>query len=263
MTLSRGPRENGFRPAIDPLLRSAAYAYGPRAMGVILSGALDDGTYGLKVLKEAGGVAVAQDPNEAAQRSMPLSAIRFAGVDHVLRAEEIAALITELAGAPAEGAHGMARTREPEPQKASDETDIQEMQEELGPPSGLTCPDCGGALWEVREGQLMRYRCHVGHQFSVETLDAEQQDAVEAALWSAVRILEEHADLRERMARRAEASSLNTVAQGFTEGARNSRQQAHTIRELLYRREEPPHPPDTSAPSRKTKGGRKARRHRR
>jgi two-component system chemotaxis response regulator CheB len=135
----------------------------------------------------------------------------------------------------------MARTQEPEPdpQAPADETSVEEMQKEFGSPSALTCPDCGGALWEIRHGQLARYRCHVGHQFTPEALDAEQQNAVEGALWTAVRVLEEHADLRNRMARRVEAGGLPAVSAAFAKSAHESERQAHTIRELLFGRVQP------------------------
>ena len=94
----------------------------------------------------------------------------------------------------------MARKHEPEPQVPQGERDVENMEQECGPPSRLTCPDCGGALWEISHQQLARCRCHVGHQYTTEGLDAEQADAVEGALWSAVRVLEEHANLRERVA---------------------------------------------------------------
>jgi two-component system, chemotaxis family, protein-glutamate methylesterase/glutaminase len=251
--LNRGPRENGFRPAIDPLFRSAARVYRSGTMGIILSGALDDGSYGLKVLKDSGGVAVVQDPDEAPFPSMPANAIRVVDVDHVMPAAQIPAVITKLSELSPKKESSMARKiqpttdgprrggtgREPEPQNVADETEVQDMQETFGPPSGLTCPDCGGALWEIHDGALARYRCHVGHQFSIEGLDGEQQDAVESALWSAVRVLEEHADLRHRMARRAEASGMQTVSEAFTKSARDSHRQAHTIRGLLFGRDEP------------------------
>ena len=130
----------------------------------------------------------------------------------------------------------MARQKEPDPQNPADETDVAEMKEEFGMASGLTCPDCGGALWEIQDGDLTRYRCHVGHQFTTEGLDAEQQNGVESALWSAVRVLEEHAELRKRLATRAEAAGLDAVSSGFSRSADDSQQQAHTIRQLLFGR---------------------------
>ncbi|HJU42582.1 MAG TPA: chemotaxis protein CheB [Vicinamibacterales bacterium] len=237
--LNRGPRENGFRPAIDPLFRSAARVYRSSVVGVILSGALDDGSHGLKVLKDTGGVAVVQHPDDAAFPSMPANAIRVVDVDHVLPASQIADLLSTLSQTLTKGESSMARKKEPEPQNLADETDVQDMREAFGPPSGLTCPECGGALWEIQDGELTRYRCHVGHQYSIEGLDAEQHELLESALWGAVRVLEEHADLRHRMARRAEATGRQTVSDAFIKSARDSQQQAHTIRELLFGRAEP------------------------
>lgn len=246
--LHQGPRENGFRPAVDPLFRTAARRYGARLMGVILSGALDDGTYGLKVVKDAGGVAVVQDPDEAAFPSMPMSALRYVEVDHVLPAAQIAKLIADGAADSIEGEGSMGRQKEPEPQNPSEKTDVEEMEENFGAPSALTCPDCGGALWEVKNGELTRYRCHVGHQFTTEGLDAEQQDAVENALWSAVRVLEEHAELRNRMATRAQQAGMEAVSSGFSESALDSTRQADTIRELLFSRALPdPQPAQTKS----------------
>ena len=234
--LRQGPRENGFRPAIDPLFRTAARAFGSRVTGVILSGMLDDGTYGLKQVKQAGGTAIVQDPEEAAFPSMPQSAIRYTDVDYVLPARGIGEFIGSLRGDERQGATMGRDTPAPEPQDPAEETEVKEMNERFGPPSGLTCPDCGGALWEVDEGRLERYRCHVGHQFTIEGLDAQQQDAVESALWSAVRVLEERAALRERMATRAEASGMAALSSNFSDSAVDSKRQAHTIRELLFSR---------------------------
>jgi two-component system chemotaxis response regulator CheB len=245
VALSRGPRENGFRPAVDPLFRSAARVFGARVMGVILSGALDDGSYGLKAIKQRGGLAVVQDPEEASFPGMPLSALRFVEVDHVAPAQRIAELIIEAANGASSGRENMPSRKaldahEPDPQDPVDETEVREMQEMFGPPSALTCPDCGGALWELKNGALARYRCHVGHQYTTEGLDAGQRDAVEGALWSAVRVLEEQADLRRRMARRAEASGLDVVSAGFQKSAHDSHLQAHTIRQMLLGTPPPP-----------------------
>jgi two-component system, chemotaxis family, protein-glutamate methylesterase/glutaminase len=238
-TLNHGPKENGFRPAIDPLFRSAARVYGNRAMGVILSGALDDGAYGLKVIKDAGGIAVVQDPDEAVVQSMPLSALHYVAVDHVLKAAGIAELIAESAGATQERRSAMARKNE-ESEPVVAELTIEEMKTEFGPASALTCPDCGGALWEIVDGQLVRYRCHVGHQYSAEGLDNGQRDVVEEALWTAVRVLEEHADLRSRMSRRADMAGLDAVSSGFADSAQAAHQQAQAIRDVLIANDMPP-----------------------
>ncbi len=236
--LSRGPKENGFRPAIDPLFRSAARYHKAGVMGVVLSGGLDDGTYGLQRIKDAGGITVVQDPDEAVVTGMPRSAIQHVGPDHVLNAADIGHLIASLSGATVAGSVHMT-TNDPEPQDPLELTEVIDMQRIYGPPSGLTCPDCGGALWELRNDQFTRYRCHVGHQYSSEALDTEQHEAVEAALWSAVRVLEEHAELRRRMASRADHGGMSVVADGFATSARDAQDQAAQIRDLLFARTTP------------------------
>ena len=115
--------------------------------------------------------------------------------------------------------------------------DVGEMEELHGPPSGLTCPDCGGALWEIDEGTPTRYKCHVGHQFSPDSLLAEQADAVEGALWTAVRALEEQAELRSRLANRTRSAGMKSVSQGFENSAEDSHQQAQLIRRVLFERD--------------------------
>lgn len=248
VALGRGPRENGFRPAIDPLFRTAASAYRDRVMGVILSGGLDDGTYGMKVIKDAGGVTVVQDPDEAPVPSMPLSVIEHVAVDHVVNTLAMPELIARLTVHGTSKGTVMPRRREPDPQNPSDTTEVEEMVETFGLPSGITCPDCGGALWEIRDGNLIRYRCHVGHQYSPESLESGQREAVEGALWSAVRALEEQADLRQRMAERAERAGLKVIHDQFAEAARTSHGHASAIRELLFDRADPV--PVNAAPQR-------------
>ena len=237
LALVHGPRENGFRPAIDPLFRTAARQVGARGIGVILSGALSDGTYGLSVIKQYGGVAIVQDPEEAVVRSMPQSALNYVDIDLVLPAARIAESIERLAGSVdgREGGPGMPRANDVEPQLLSEKTEVADMTSLFGPPSGLTCPDCGGALWEIEEDRVRRYQCHVGHQYAPENLEAGQRDAIDSALWSAVRVLEEHAELKLRMAHRAASSGLNMVSEGFAEGARDAREQADRIRSVLLR----------------------------
>ena len=238
LMLSRGPRENGFRPAIDPLFRTASRAYRTRLMGIILSGALDDGTYGMEVIKEHGGVTVVQDPEEAQVPSMPLSVLSAITADYVLGAAAIATVIVQSAAAHRATASVMKkRTRpEPEPQERHTTTP-QDMTARFGPPSALSCPDCGGALWEVSAADQLRFRCHVGHQLSADSLDSAQHDAVEGALWSAVRILEEQVEMKRRMGERAKGAGLAFVRKSFVTAAKNSHQQAQSIRNLLFRRD--------------------------
>jgi two-component system chemotaxis response regulator CheB len=246
LIVAHGPRENGFRPAVDPLFRTAARQYGSRLVGVVLSGALSDGTFGLSVIKHYGGVAIVQDPDDAVIPGMPASAIRSVDVDHVLPAADIAKAIVRLCGAEGQqsvsGGNTMARRSPPrrqeevpEPQRPSSElTEVSQMNGAFGAPSGLTCPDCGGALWEVAEGRAVRYQCHVGHQYAPENLDVSQRDLLDQALWSAVRVLEEQAELKTRMAARAAGGGVTQVAQRFEESARDAREQARHLRSVLF-----------------------------
>jgi two-component system chemotaxis response regulator CheB len=262
--VGHGPRENGFRPAIDPLFRTAARAFGPRVVGVVLSGALSDGTYGLSMIKQYGGAAIVQDPDDAVIASMPLKAMQMVDVDQVLPAEKIAGAIVQLTtNEISQRRVAMSRSDTLEPQLAARDMPVSEMEEMFGPASALTCPDCGGALWEVRDDQVIRYQCHVGHQYGPESLEAGQREEIDSALWSAVRVLEEHAELKSRMARRAGESGLVTVAGGFAEGAQDARHQAQQIRALLLEAEIPnggsrAHAkgpkPDTGSPRRRVTG---------
>jgi two-component system chemotaxis response regulator CheB len=228
--LLRGPRENGVRPAVDPLFRSAARSYGPRVVGVLLSGALDDGTQGLLEIKRAGGLAVVQDPEEAAFPSMVLSAMRNVDVDHVLPAKGIAELIARLAAPLADFEAPAVRA---DPDSCFDTERLQGIPAEG--PSAITCPECGGALRNASEGDVVRYRCHVGHAYSAENLLVQQGEAVERALWAALRTLEEASALRLEMASRAFVRGLHGLEHGYRRQATEFERRATLIRAVLER----------------------------
>jgi two-component system chemotaxis response regulator CheB len=202
---------------------------------VILSGALSDGTYGLLRIKQAGGVAVVQRVEEVLVASMPLSAIRAVEVDHIVGVEEMAPLLVGLAHeAVSDGGRPMAR-KESKRDASERGTHALHTNELNGPPSAFRCPDCRGALWELHNGDLMRYRCHVAHAHTSESLSDGQHDGVEVALWTAVRTLEEHAELHRRLCENANDRGLDTIALGYARRARNAEEQANTIRALLLR----------------------------
>jgi two-component system chemotaxis response regulator CheB len=234
--LSRGPRENGHRPAIDPLFRSAAREYATRVVGVVLSGALDDGTGGLLAIKSRGGIAVVQDPADALYPGMPGNALQHAEVDHVLPAaamgELLARLIADSAEAPAD----------PAPTGMRVEVEMEGFSLEAfeghhpGRPSGFSCPDCHGVLWAIRDGGLERYRCRVGHAWSPESLLTQQSEALEAALWIALRSLEERAALARRLAEPARRRGHRITASRFEEQATEAQQAAQLVRDLLLNR---------------------------
>lgn len=234
LRVGRGPRENGFRPAIDPLFRSAARVRGADVIGVVLSGALDDGSHGLRAIVRAGGLAFVQDPDEAEVPAMPLAALRQTEVDAVLPAAQIGpAIVRACAARTAVEADQMSTSETPDPQRPGDDTQVADMEALHGPPTPITCPACGGTLWETNDDGVVRYACHVGHQYAPDSLLAEHGEAVEQALWTAVRILEQHAELRQRMAARAAAHGLTVVAAGFTDDGSGYHTQAQSIRRLI------------------------------
>lgn len=203
--LTRGPRENRHRPAIDPLFRSAALAYGERVVGVLLSGLQDDGTAGLQAIKACGGITICQDPAEATYPDMPRNAIEQVGVDEVMTIDRIVARLIELARQPTSAHHNDALR-----EQLHQETEIAALnwntlgnQMPPGTSSMFACPSCGGVLWEVENGHVMHYRCRVGHAFSPNDLLLSQENQVEEALWTALRALEERSSLLQRMAKRA------------------------------------------------------------
>jgi two-component system chemotaxis response regulator CheB len=233
--VTRGPRENGHRPAIDPLFRTAAKAYGPRVIALLLSGTLDDGTMGLMMVKQHGGIAVVQDPQDARYSSMPASALANAPVDYKVPVSRIASLLLELVDMPVESESergspmSAQEDQSPDPAVAG----AHDLEIVSGPPSGFTCPECGGALWELRNGEAIRYRCHVGHAFTAENMVTLQAQVLESALWSAIRTLEEKAELCQRLSERARNRGWKKSAARFSESSRQARHGSETIRQLL------------------------------
>ncbi len=219
----RGPTENGHRPAVDPLFRTASWAYGPRVVGVVLSGYQDCGTAGLMSVKARGGVAIVQDPETAVAPEMPASALRRVEVDHVVQPLELPGLLARLAAEEA-----------PEGPEASGPA--VEALEGLrgGEPAELVCPVCQGVLSEASVGEFRHFRCHVGHAFSLESLLGEQSEEVERALWSAVRSLEEGAALARRLAR---SQADGPLRRRFAEKEATLSGQADLLRRILLQGE--------------------------
>lgn len=240
--LSRDARENHHRPAIDPLFRSAARAYGPRVVGVILSGGLYDGAAGLLAVRGAGGVAVVQDPAEAAVASMPLNATRIAGADLVLPLADIPAALARLVREPAHklGGRTMPDPIDNMPERVERDMAEQQEGERRGEISTFSCPECGGVMWQVDEQSLTRFRCHVGHAYYGENLLAAQSVALEAALWTAVRGFKEKTVLARQLAAQARAQRDGGAAARFEEDARLAEHYGFLIQEHLLR--SPPAP---------------------
>jgi two-component system, chemotaxis family, protein-glutamate methylesterase/glutaminase len=237
---TNGPREQGHRPGIDPLFRSAARTFGSRVVGVILSGTLDDGTVGLVEIKARGGLALVQEPEEAAYPGMVMSALRNAAVDRVAPARELAAILDRVAR-DGEAGHDLF----PPDLRGDFPVDGGEAAEPsmagtalrnpaaLGRPSDMVCPECGGVLFEREQDDFLHFRCHVGHAFGEEAMFARQSRAVEGALWSAVRALEEKAELSRRLAERAGHRGLRRAVTQFEGAAREAEHGSKILRQIL------------------------------
>jgi two-component system, chemotaxis family, protein-glutamate methylesterase/glutaminase len=238
--LVRGPKENYHRPAIDPLFRTAALAYGARVVGVVLSGADGDGTAGLQAVKQRGGLAVVQDPDEALFARMPKSALEYVEVDYCLPLDEIAALLSRLA-TEARSKEGVEQGGYP----MSDDMELEQKMSELDPAtlnsderpgdvSSLTCPDCSGPLYEISEGEWSRYRCRVGHAYgSAEDVLEKNRDKLEDTLYFALNKLQENANIAGRLAAMAHKGGQEMAAARFEERERESRQHDDTLRRVL------------------------------
>ena len=232
--LSRGPKENRHRPAVDPLFRTAALAYGPRVVGAVLSGARNDGSAGLLAIKRRGGVAVVQDPQEALFPGMPQSALRYVEVDHRLPVDEIAPLLSRLAREPSgeKGAYLVPDDMEFESKIAGLDPTVIDSNEHPGELSAFSCPECAGPLYEISDGELIRFRCRVGHAYTAESVLEEKSEVLENALYLALNTLQESATMSEKLADRSRGKSHN-VAAHFEERAREARRSAEVIRRVL------------------------------
>jgi two-component system chemotaxis response regulator CheB len=235
VSVERGPRENMHRPAIDPLFRTAAHHHGSRVIGVIASGALDDGTAGLQAVKDAGGIAVVQDPADAVCGSMPAHAMERVAVDHCVKASELPALLGRLAHQPAPEPD--ARTQIPleTREEAIPAFERAVTGAAIGIESGLTCPECSGILREVREGDVLRFRCRVGHAYTSQTMLEAQGETVEKALWVAVRSLEERSLLLDKLAEAARGRGHDVVAMLFNDRSVALSREVRVLRDLIAR----------------------------
>jgi len=231
--LRRGPRENLARPAIDPLFRSAACTFGGRVIGVVLSGALNDGTAGLLAIKRCGGMAVVQQPDDAADPSMPLSALAHVDIDHVAPTAALGGLLARLTRERAGETPLIPLETRLETAIAAQELPGMETDEQLGEVSRFTCPECGGALWEIDDSSLLRYRCHVGHAFTADAVLHAQTNRAEEMLWTLMRSHQERAALARRMAQQERLLSRDALAEDLLERARGYDEDAEVIRRLL------------------------------
>jgi two-component system, chemotaxis family, protein-glutamate methylesterase/glutaminase len=232
---THGPRENRFRPAVDPLFRSAAQTYGPRVVGVILTGGLDDGTSGLWAVKRLGGLAVVQDPDEAYMPSMPLSALDQVEVDYTLPLAEIAPLLARLSrtSVAEQGGYEVPEELDIEVSIAKEENARDKDVFRLGEPSVYACPECHGTLLQLKENGRTRFRCHTGHAFSADSLLAEITEHVEASLWNSIRAIDESAMLMRHMAEHVRESDAGAAEQ-FNRKAEEAERRSGLVRSAVF-----------------------------
>ncbi|MBV9209019.1 MAG: chemotaxis protein CheB [Acidobacteria bacterium] len=230
---TRGPKENRFRPAVDPLFRSAAQTYGPRVIGVILTGYLDDGTAGLWTIKQLGGTTIVQDPSDALVPFMPQNALDHVKVDYILPLDEIAPLLVRLTSEPMEekGVHQVPKKVEIEVNIAKEQKAIDAGVLELGEPSNYACPECHGVLLQMKDGTLYRFRCHTGHAYSIESLLADITEKMDDALWNSIRAFEEGELFMRHMAEHLGEGQHNQSAESFLKHAEEARRRANLMRQ--------------------------------
>ena len=250
MKVIRGPRENRMRPAIDPLFRTVAVAYRSYATGVTLTGMLDDGTAGLQAIKACGGMAIVQDPDDAAYSSMPRSAIANVEVDRIVPLKEIANILIARIKQTPPIVKEVPEDLLLEAPIARDAITEPKTMRQIGEPVAHSCPSCGGPLWQIAknnpsylknnrdhsrndQSSLLRYRCHVGHAFTSRTLIEEQNEATERALWIALRTLEERGRLLKNMSDRYAERGADSLAEVHQERSTEALEHSVLIRNLI------------------------------
>lgn len=239
--VTRGPKENRFRPAIDPLFRSAAYIYGSSVIGIVLSGALDDGTAGLWTIKSRGGMAIVQDPKEAEVPSMPESALSAVAIDYRLPIAEIAPLISRLVAEPVVEKKEIdmeeQRKTDTEVKIALQKTLPEDAVLTFSQPTTYACPECHGVLSSIKEGDITRYRCHTGHAYSADSLLTAITENIEDSLWNAIRSVEESVILLNNLGDHYAACNQPKLAATYFKKAKEAQGRAGLIRQAVQNHE--------------------------
>jgi len=215
LLLGVGPRENHARPAIDPMLRSTAVCCAHRAVGVVLTGTLGDGASGLWMLGHLGGMTIVQDPRDAAFPEMPLTALNRAQPDHVVPLADLPKLLERAVHQPAGEPQPVPETIKYEVEIARSGRGSMDNMDRIGRRSVLSCPDCGGVMWEIDEGRLTRYRCHVGHAYTDELMQLAVDESLRRALASALRALDERMALVRKLEAQAAATGHKQLAESW------------------------------------------------
>jgi two-component system chemotaxis response regulator CheB len=237
--VTKGPKENRFRPSVDVLFRSAALAYGSQVVGVVLTGLLNDGASGLYAVKERGGKAVVQDPLDALHASMPIEAMKAVGVDHCVPIKEMGALLGRLSNEAVE-------EREENPVSEEMKLEVGIAREDRAFESGImkigqlspyTCPECHGVLLQLNEGNIIRFRCHTGHAYSLNALLTEVTESIETSLWKTLRGIEESELLMNHIAEHLHKANDGEMAELFLQKSQETRKRAELVRQAVMSNE--------------------------
>lgn len=231
--LGRGPRENMSRPAVDPLFRSAALHYGARVIGVVLTGVLDDGASGLAAIKRCGGITMVQNPADAVADAMPLNALATCEVDYRVSAAKMARALAVITEEPASTEVHVPRDIALEVEIARGRPSNTDLLTQIATPVALSCPSCSGVLSQIQEPSSLRFRCQIGHAYTAEALDKEQEASVMQAMGVALRILEERHTLLMKMAADSVRRGYAKSSRHFEERALDYRQQADMLRRAM------------------------------
>jgi two-component system chemotaxis response regulator CheB len=238
LTLTNGPRENNSRPAIDPMMRSAAVCCGGRTIGVVLTGTLGDGASGLWAIDQCGGITVVQDPADADFSEMPANALNRVHPNHIVNLSEMPGLLAGLVSQPAGETMPVPESIKLEVAVAKGAHSTIEQVDRIGKRSGLACPDCHGAMWEIDEGNLVRYRCHVGHTYTAELMALALDENLRRALGSALRALEERRALAVKLGKESERNRQPHLAASWARRAATFQQELDVLRNSVARIDE-------------------------
>jgi len=234
MILGDGPTENRWRPSIDALFRSAAAAFNSRVIGIVLTGLMQDGTSGMAAIKRSGGTIVVQDPNEAEYPDMPRSVLDNMDVDYCVSLQQMGDILREKTRNGVPNEHTVPGDIRAEAQISERVAVDMNILKEIGDKSLFTCPDCSGGLWEIKENDIIRYRCHTGHVYTQDELALKQKEALENTLWVALRMLEERKQLMDKMSREESSKGWKRSAATKTERAQELNIHIGRLKQVLF-----------------------------
>ena len=235
LVLGHGSRENNSRPAIDPMMRSAAACCGPRTVGVVLTGTLSDGASGLWAIDQCGGITVVQDPSDAEFSDMPTNALNRLRPDHVVSLTAMPMLLKSLVSQPVGESSPIPDSVKFEVEIARGNSSSIDEMDRIAGLSGFACPDCHGAMWEIKEGELVRYRCHVGHTYAADLMSIALDENLRRALGSALRALEERRALARRLENQSRQNNRLRLASSWASRAEECEKELHAIRNSVRR----------------------------